>query len=103
MVGGGGSAWASRGGIMENMITGDDAGRIACRFAAAEVPQLHESDIAVIETETREHPWGWVFFWNHRRFVNDGDSRFALDGGQPVVVLRHTGYALDLPLLPPPP
>ena len=45
----------------------------------------------VIEKNTIEKPFGWVFFYNSKRFVETGESRYRLAGNGPVIVNKHTG------------
>lgn len=40
---------------------------------------------------TAEFNFGWVFYWNSRRFLESGDPRFALDGNTPFLVDRNDG------------
>ena len=40
---------------------------------------------------TTEFNFGWVFFWNSRRFLETGDPRFALEGNTPFLVDRNDG------------
>ena len=78
------------------MITQDEALRIALEFLSKLKPGSPEQLVIV---KTREEPFGWVFFWNAKRFVETGDSRFGLSGNQPFVVLRGDGTAMWLPTL----
>lgn len=45
----------------------------------------------VVENSTIEKPFGWVFFYNSKRFVETGESRYRLAGNGPVIVNKHTG------------
>lgn len=40
---------------------------------------------------TVELDFGWVFYWNSRRFLETGDVRHALVGNSPFVVDRRDG------------
>jgi len=48
-------------------------------------------EIAIEEGSTVERPFGWVFFYNSKRFVETGDRREALDGNAPIIVDRRDG------------
>lgn len=48
-------------------------------------------DCVVLEDETLERPWGWVFFYQSRAFVETGDPREMVGGNAPMLVNRHTG------------
>jgi hypothetical protein len=48
-------------------------------------------DWAVIDESTIEKPWGWVFFYQARQYVETGDDSFAVYGPGPVIVNARTG------------
>jgi hypothetical protein len=45
----------------------------------------------VVEKSTIEKPFGWVFFYNSKKFVDTGVSRYRLAGNGPVIVDKFTG------------
>lgn len=45
----------------------------------------------VVEKSTIEKPFGWVFFYNSKRFVETGESRYRLAGNGPIIVNKHNG------------
>jgi immunity protein 35 of polymorphic toxin system len=47
--------------------------------------------LVVVDDETIEKPYGWVFFYQSGRFLETGELGFALAGNGPVVVLRADG------------
>ena len=57
---------------------------------------LPEGDVAIVlDDETIEKPWGWVFFYNSRRFVETGDVLSCLGGNAPLIVERTSGRLLE--------
>jgi hypothetical protein len=49
-------------------------------------------DLVVVDEATIERPWGWVFFYNSKRFLETRDFLHALAGNAPpFIVNRHTG------------
>ena len=54
-------------------------------------------NLVVIDSETIEKPYGWVFFYCSRLFLQTGDSRYELGGNAPIVVLRADGSLRSLP------
>jgi hypothetical protein len=40
---------------------------------------------------TTEFNFGWIFYWNSRRFLETGDRRHALHGNTPFIVDRRNG------------
>lgn len=47
--------------------------------------------VAIIESRTLQKPYGWVFFYNSRRFLETGNPLEALGGNGPIVVERAEG------------
>jgi hypothetical protein len=46
--------------------------------------------IIILEGQTIEKPWGWVFFYTSRKWHETGDIRYALAGNAPIIVERLT-------------
>jgi hypothetical protein len=42
----------------------------------------------IIDAETQEREFGWVFFYDSKEYVETGDFIHAIPGNAPVVVLR---------------
>lgn len=57
---------------------------------------------AVMEHETIEKTWGWVFFYQNKSYIESGNDAEMLAGNAPIIVnrytgeLSHTGTAYDL-------
>lgn len=45
----------------------------------------------ILDESTRETSWGWVFFYDSRRFAETGDERDAFGGNAPLLVNRTSG------------
>ena len=60
--------------------------------AAGDLPQ--EDTLVILEEETIERPWGWVFFYTSRLWRETGDFRYALAGNAPLIVERDSGRIL---------
>src|ERR1700680_933533 len=52
--------------------------------------RLGPEELVVLDEHTIERPWGWVFFFQNRGYL-DGDFNFALCGNGPVLVNRNDG------------
>ena len=51
-------------------------------------------DWAVVQEDlTIEKPWGWVFFYQSRRYLETGEFSSQLVGNSPIIVNRATGVA----------
>jgi hypothetical protein len=47
--------------------------------------------LMILEAETEEHDFGWVFYWTSREYHETGDIRHALGGNAPLIVDRDDG------------
>jgi hypothetical protein len=50
---------------------------------------VEEIELAIAEME--EHAWGWMVFYNSKKYLETGDFGYALGGNCPVYVTRHDG------------
>ena len=76
------------------MIDTEEARRLAQQWVSANM-QLDEDDEAVIDDRwTRTESFGWIFFYNSRRFIEDGQFVDQLVGNAPIIVRRDTGEVL---------
>ncbi len=44
----------------------------------------------VVDSETIERDWGWVIFYQDKRYSEIGDTSFCLAGNSPFIVNRKT-------------
>lgn len=44
--------------------------------------------LVIVDADTQEHAFGWVFFYNSKEYLETGDFIYAIAGNAPVVVLR---------------
>jgi hypothetical protein len=70
------------------------------RKTAAELPGHH--DFVIMEKQTVERPFGWVFFYAPRQYVLTGDRDFLVPGAAPLVVHRADGSTEHLATSIPP-
>lgn len=49
------------------------------------------SELVINEKATETYPFGWVFYYNGRGWLEHKDSRYAYGGNAPVIFNRHTG------------
>lgn len=48
-------------------------------------------DCVVLEDETIENPWSWMFLYQSKAYVESGDDIEMLAGNAPIIVNRYTG------------
>lgn len=49
-----------------------------------------DDDWVILDQYTIEKPWGWVFFYDSRKYVTTGDPKYQLVGNAPYIVNRET-------------
>jgi Immunity protein 35 len=47
--------------------------------------------VVIVDDSTIETDFGWIFFWNSKRYLESGDFRDALAGNVPLIVDRANG------------
>jgi Immunity protein 35 len=57
----------------------------------AELPISPPTDLAILDEHTIETDFGWVFFWNSRKYQKTGEFQYALAGNTPLIVDRRDG------------
>ena len=50
-----------------------------------------EIELKIVEDLTQEHEFGWVFFYNSKKYLESGDFRNALAGNAPLIIDRNSG------------
>lgn len=72
------------------MIDKDAARKIALDFLAkkrrADAPEL-----VLLDDKTIERPFGWVFFYEAKKFLNSHDVKERLIGNSPFIIDRNDG------------
>lgn len=75
------------------MITRDEARGIAAsyiaRLAGDELP------CEILDSQTLERSYGWVFFYQSRHYIETGDPTYLLAGNAPLIVDRLTGKVTE--------
>ena len=51
--------------------------------------------LVILDNETIEKKWGWVFFYNTENYLKTGDFYEALAGNAPCIVNRYTGELFE--------
>lgn len=72
------------------MLTQDQARELA-QQALLKMEQRTGLNLAILDSETMERSWGWVFFWNSREYIQSRDSTKAVFGNSPFIIDRLTG------------
>lgn len=51
-----------------------------------------EDELVVLDEHTLERPYGWVFFYDSRRYLETGELSRMLAGNAPVLVHKQDGH-----------
>lgn len=74
------------------MITKEQAKSLVERKINAPDPtDTKKNKLVILDNETIEREWGWVFFYNTEYYLTTGDIYDALLGNAPYIVNRYTG------------
>lgn len=50
-----------------------------------------ENPIIINDVATLERPYGWIFFYDSRKSIEDNDPRYMIFGNCPIVIEKETG------------
>lgn len=53
-------------------------------------------ELVVLDEETLEKDYGWVFFYTSRQYLETGDFQYMLGGNGPLIVDRFDGSLTEL-------
>ena len=74
------------------MITKEQAKSLVEKVINAPGPTDTKTiNFVILDNETIEKKWGWVFFYNTEDYFKTGDFYEALVGNAPYIVNRYTG------------
>ena len=57
---------------------------------------IPETPIIILDEETIEKPYGWIFFYTSQQFYETDDVSYALAGNGPIVVEKADGSVHQL-------
>lgn len=75
------------------MIDVTEARRLAQEWVSSSM-QLSDDEAVIDDRWTRDESFGWIFFYNSRRFIEDGQFSDQLLGNAPIIVKRDSGEVL---------
>lgn len=62
----------------------------AAALATAWVDLLYEGQARIVRESTITKPYGWIFFYQSKEFLDDGLPSAQLAGNAPIIVNRNT-------------
>jgi hypothetical protein len=72
------------------MLTKSDAIELVIN-KLAELPPLPGDERIVVLDKTIEKPFGWVFIYSSKKYIETGELMYRLYGNGPVIVNKNTG------------
>jgi hypothetical protein len=78
--------------LQQKVITKSDARAIV---EAALSEQVTDIELVIIDDSTMEYEWGWVFFYQSKRYLETGDDGEQLAGNAPFIVNRTSGELVE--------
>ena len=64
--------------------------------SVAEIARSAGTELQLLEDQTIERPFGWVFFYNSQQFLETQDLKYALAGNGPLIVDKRDARVLQL-------
>lgn len=55
------------------------------------MPPLSGDNYVIVEEMTCDKPYGWIFYFSSKLYIETGDFMRALGGNGPIVVLKTSG------------
>ena len=78
------------------MLTREQAKELVYARINAEDPYaLNKVELAIIDDETIEKEYGWVFFYQTKEYLKTGDLLDVLVGNAPYIVNKYTGELIE--------
>jgi len=56
--------------------------------------ELPDDEYIILDSETIEKEWGWVFFYTSKKCYETKDEKYSVAGNAPLLVLRENGQVL---------
>ncbi len=72
-----------------------EAQKLVEEVLAKETAKNNSLECVVLVNETIEKEWGWVFFYQNKKYLETGDFRDMLGGNAPYIVNRTTGNIIE--------
>ena len=73
------------------MITLDEALKIVSAHLSRLDHSTGDEPTVVMESETIEKQFGWIFFYNTKKYIETGDFKYMLAGNAPLIVDKDSG------------
>ena len=59
------------------------------------VKKINNSEFLILDENTIEKDWGWVFFYQSSEYLKSGNISDCLAGNAPYIINRYTGEIIE--------
>ena len=74
------------------MLTRSEASElVSTKLRQMSTPDDPDDPFVVVDEDTIEKPFGWVFFYDSKKFLETGVFSYRLAGNGPAIVNKHDG------------
>jgi hypothetical protein len=73
------------------MITLEEAKALVQAEISRDNPYEPDMKLEILDAETVEKEWGWIFCYDSVDHIRTGDDRYLLAGNAPIIVNKATG------------
>jgi hypothetical protein len=78
------------------VLTREEARQLVYARISAESPCAEQAvELAIVDSETIEKEYGWVFFYQTKEYLKSGNIIDALVGNAPFIVNKYTGELIE--------
>jgi Immunity protein 35 len=79
------------------MIDKETAEKLATEFInSSSIDEEINNDLIIVDKATIEKPYGWIFSYDSRKFLETGDFTYSILGNGPIVVDKETMEVREL-------
>lgn len=79
------------------MLSKETAKKLAIEFMnSSSLDDADDNELIIVDKATIEKPYGWIFSYNSKKFLESGDFTYSLLGNGPVVVDKETMEVREL-------
>ncbi len=79
------------------MIDKETAKKMATEFInSSSTDEEINNDLIIVDKATIEKPYGWIFSYDSRKFLDTGDFTYSILGNGPIVVDKETMEVREL-------
>jgi hypothetical protein len=71
--------------------------RVLAEGYLKKLPASPPIELVILDQHTIETDFGWVFFWNSKKYIETGNFQYCIPGNGPIIVDRRDGSVHGTP------